>query len=293
MQQKIIDSFTSTFPDRIRAIYIQGSYADDTSVNTSDIDLLIVFKDCFQYDERQRAEMLIQQCIAENVIELDIEVADEQSLVDGLSPTFKYGSRLLWGEDIRDEFPLVSLKVWTRDRMHSSLWRTGHLFGRSGSVSYPLDYPDPQGEFYGYDARLLRLSDGREVRCTRDLIRLVGWSATGILAYKAGVYVARKSECHRLYQEHFQDEWGQLLQDIYELCRGKWNYLIPEDEDERRVLMHICERTLMFENHFLGIYKEFVLAELSADDEQGRLEAMKVLQWVDYRDDDVRNFIGT
>ncbi len=217
-------------------------------------------------------------------------MVDEQSLVEGISPTFKYGSRLLSGEDIRDKFPLVSLNAWTRDRMHSSLWRTAHLFHRSGSISYPLDYPDSQGKFYGYDARLLKLPDGREVHCTRDLIRLVGWSATAILAYKAKVYVARKSECHTLYKAHFDDEWGQLVQDIYELCRGKWNYLIPEDEDERRVLRRICERTLMFENHFLRIYKEFMIKELDGNDEQGRQEAMQVLQRVNYRDDDVRNF---
>ena len=291
LQRTIIDAFIFAFPERIHAIYIQGSYADDINVSTSDIDLLIVFKDSFQQNEQQYAESLARQCIATNAIELDIELVDEQSLIAGISPTFKYGSQLLFGEDIRDTFPLVSLIEWTRDRMHSSLWRTAHLFGRSGNVSYPLDYPDPHSEVYGYDARLVGLPDGREVHCTRDLIRLVGWSATAILAYKAGVYVARKSECHTLYQVHFQDEWGQLLQDIYELCRGKWNYLIPEDEDERRILRNICERTLMFENHFLSIYKEFVIEELNGEDEQGRLEALQVLRKVNYRDDDVYNCI--
>ena len=284
---KIVDSFTSAFPERICATYIQGSYADDTQIETSDIDLLIIFKDSFQHDEQQRAESLIQQYVAESTFELDIELVYEQSLVEGISPTFKYGSRLLSGEDIRDNFPLVSLKTWTRDRMHSSLWRTAHLFHRSGSIAYPLNYPDPQSEFYGYDARLLKLPDGRKVHCTRDLIRLVGWSATAILAYKKGVYVARKSECHTLYKAHFDDEWGKLLQDVYELCREKWNYLIPEDEDERRLLRNICERTLMFENHFLRIYKEFVIEELRGDDEQGRREAEQVLLRVDYQDDDV------
>ena len=237
IQYKIIEDFNTTFSDRIQAIYIQGRYADDTSVDTSDIDLLIVFKDHFRSGEQQCAEMLVQQCIAESTIELDIELVHERSLVVGISPTFKHGSRLIFGEDIRDAFPLISLIEWTRDRMHSSLWRTGHLFGRSGSVSSPLDYPDPHGEFYGYDARLLRLPDGSEVHCTRDLIRLVGWSATAILAYKAGVYVARKSKCHTLYKVHFDDEWGQFLQDIYGLCRGKWNYLIPEDVHERHMFL--------------------------------------------------------
>ena len=238
-----IVTFTSAFPERIRACYIQGSYADDTAVQTSDVDLLIIFKDIFRDEEQQHAASLAKQCMRGSSIELDIELDDEQHLVQGITPTFKDGSSLLWGDDIRDTFPLIPLIAWTRDRMHSSLWRTAQLFGRSGIVTYPMSYPDPQGEFYGYDARLLQLPDGYEVRCTRDLIRLTGWSATAILVYKVGVYVARKRDCHHLYQKYFDDEWGQLLQDIYELCRKKWNYLLPEDKGERLVLCHICEYT--------------------------------------------------
>jgi len=287
MVQNVIETFEAQFPERIRAYYIEGSYADANNVISSDLDVLLVFKNKFEDDEPQRAEELAEQCTAESTLELDIEAVDEHSLISGVSPTLKFGSSFLYGKDIRDSLPLISLEEWTRDRMHSSLWRTVHLCNRTPVIQYPLTYPDPNGEFYGYDARMLRLPDGQEVHCTRDLIRLVGWSATAIVAFKAGKYVARKSECHKLYQTYFNDEWGQLLQDIYELCRGKWNYLIPENQEDRQMLRAICERTLSFENHFLQVYKVFVLSELRSADTKGVLEALSVLQQITYQDEEI------
>ncbi len=285
--QNIIEIFEANFPQRIRAYYVEGSYANVSSVTTSDLDLLLIYKHKFGNDEAQRAEELAISLVNECTIELDIEFVDEQSLTKGVSPTLKFGSSCIYGEDIRDALPLVPLEEWTRDRMHSSLWRTVHICNRPPVLRYPLTYPDPHAEFYGYDARMLRLPSGQEVHCTRDLIRLTGWSATAMIAFKAGKYVARKSECHKLYQTCFNDEWGQLLQDIYELCRGKWNYLIPEKQEDRQKLRAICERTLGFENHFMQVYKAFVLSELRSADMKGVLEALYVLQKIMYQDEEI------
>ena len=285
--QSIVESFEAKFPQRIRAYYVQGSYADASSVTTSDLDVLLVYKERFEDDEAQKAEKLAGLCEAESSVELDIEWVDEQSLANGVSPTLKLGSSLIYGEDIRDTLLLISVEEWTRDRMHSSLWRTVHICNRPSIIHYPLTYPDPRGEFYGYDARMLRLPNGQEVPCTRDLIRLVGWSATAMIAFKAGKYVARKGECHKMYQACFNDEWGQLLQDIYEFCRGEWNYLIPDNLEERERLRIMCERTLGFENHFLLVYKKFVLSELRGADMRGVLEALSVLQRIVYQDEEI------
>ncbi len=285
--QNVIETFENKFSKRIRTYYIEGSYADASTVNSSDIDVLLVFRHEFKDEEQQQAETLAERLVAESVLELDIGFVDEQSLIHGVTPMLKFGSSLIYGEDIRDALPLIPLVEWTRERMHSSLWRTVHLYNRSSIIRYPLTYPEPNGEFYGYDARMLRLPNGQEVHCTRDLIRLTGWSATAMIAFKAGRYVARKSECHRMYQACFDDEWGQLLQDIYRLCRGKWNYLIPENSEDRHTLKAICERTLGFENHFLQVYKKFVLSELRNADPRGVLQVLSVLQKIVYQDEEI------
>ncbi len=287
-----IGIFELAFPGQIRACYIEGSYADQSAVFTSDLDLVIVLKGDAS-SNLARAEALAQHCCALSVVELDIGVADENKLAVGVPPYFKMGSILIYGEDIRDRLPLVSLPQWTRDRMHSSLWRTVHLFNRPPVIRYPLAYPDPSGEFYGYDRRKLRLPDGEEVNCTRDLIRLTGWSATALLAYRAGRYVTRKSECHVAYRESFQDEWGQLLEDIYVYCRNKWHYLLPTDPAERRKLRQICVRTLAFENYFLLVYKEFLLSELQAEDVEGKRMALWVLDQITYQDEEIEGVVAS
>jgi predicted nucleotidyltransferase len=290
MLQEIIELLNMRFPDRIHSYYIEGSYADNSCITTSDIDLLIVFKENFGNEqEKTEAEALALRSVTPYSVELDVMVLNEHGLSGGVSPNFKMGSTLLYGQDIRSQFPLISLTEWTRDRMHSSWWRTARLFKRGSVITYPLDYPNPSAEFYGYDARKLRLSNGQEVNCTRDLIRLVGWSATAIIAFKAGRYVARKSDCHKIYQECFHDEWGQLLQAIYEQCRGRWNYLIPEDSEERKMLRSLCQRTLAFESHFLSTYKEFLLLEFQHADEQALLQALWVLGEIVFQDGEVKD----
>lgn len=130
----------------------------------------------------------------------------------GIDPTFKFGARLAHGEDLRDRLPVVPIEAWTRDRTHTSYWRIASLFRRPRVVSRPLGYPDPDGAFYGYDRRTLRLPDGSEAHGTRDLIRLTGWAATGLVALQAGRYVSRESDCHVLHRACIVDEWSTPLE---------------------------------------------------------------------------------
>ena len=187
-----VDVFEAAFPGRVRGYYVEGSYAGATGVATSEVDLSIVFVDAFQDGEAARAWQLAEACRLLSAVELDIGMDDEAAWRAGLPPALKLAARLVYGTETRDRFPLVPLAAWTRDRMHTSYWRMVHLFGRPAMIAPPLGYPDPDDEFYGYLRRTVRLPDGREVPCTRDLIRLTGWAATGLLAWEAGVYVARK-----------------------------------------------------------------------------------------------------
>ncbi|HEX6121873.1 MAG TPA: hypothetical protein VFY89_01870, partial [Ktedonobacterales bacterium] len=190
------------------------------------------------------------------------------------------GSRHLWGADVLAEVPLVPLAVWTRDRMHSSYWRLGGLFTRPRPLAAPLAYPDAGDEFYGYCRRPTRLPTGREVPGTRDLIRAVGWMATALLAHQVGCYVARKSECAPAYRESLGGEWAPLVADVARWVRQEWRYLIPDTAEARARLRAICARTLGFENHFLAIYRPYLLAELASEDAAARARALEALEYM-------------
>lgn len=287
--QNVIGLFEMVFAGRVRAYYVKGSYADNSPVGSSDIDLTLLFKGSFEAEaERAQVEQLAHYCVGLSEIELDISLEDETKWRDeGLWPNLQMGGLLVYGTEVRDQFEIVSVEQWTRDRMHSSYWRTARLFERVVPLTYPLALPDPNAEFGGYDQRKVRLPDGREVNCTRDLIRLTGWAATALIAYQTGHYVSRKRDCHLLYRQLIGDEWAALLDEIYQKCRVEWNYLIPTDVAAHQELRDICQRTLNFENHFLTIYKKFALEQLEAADPSGQNWALRLQREIPFADAEI------
>lgn len=283
----VVAAFERGLTDRVRGYYLVGSFADSTAVTTSDLDVHIVLKGAADAETLATARRLADGCVHDSARELDIEIADESELARGARPNFKLRSALITGEDIREQVPLIPLITWTRDRMHSSWWRVACLFARPAIITLPLDYPEPAEPFLGYTRRAVRLSNGEAAASTRDLIRLVSWAATALLALQCGVYVSSKSEAHVLYRERLGGESAALMDDVFALCRTRWAYLIPNDPEERAALRAICERTLGFEQTFAAVYREYLLAELHGDDREGVRFAAEVMRRAPLRDDAV------
>ena len=119
-----IGIFETVFPDRIRGYYLVGSYADGTAVSTSDIDLKILFKDCFRDDaERESSQKICDYCFGRisqiSPIVGDVMARDEEIVFSqtSLRLRIKEGSLLVYGEDIRDRIPLTSIDEHIRDTM--------------------------------------------------------------------------------------------------------------------------------------------------------------------------------
>ena len=205
--QGLVGILEAVFPGRIRGYYLEGSYADQTALTTSDIDLIILFKDSFlDTTEREKAEQLVEHYSTVSAFELDVSFLDEGQIADGAPPALKLGGTLLSGEPVPDEFPLVSVAEWGRERMHAAYWLMTKVFGRPNVVTMPRGYPQPAAEFYGYTERTIRLADGREVPSTRDLIRVIGWAATALVAHQGKQIVPCKKESHLLYRTYINDE---------------------------------------------------------------------------------------
>lgn len=273
----IVGLFEAAIPGRLRSVYVEGSCADESAVATSDVDLIVLFKDRFRdEEEREAAQKVARYCVQLSALELDFDVLDEAQAMGGAYPMLKLGSRLLYGEDVRERVPLMPIEEWTRQRMHAAFWLMVNLFERPRVARYPLAYPDPTDEFFGYLRRTVRLADGTEAPTTRDLIRVTGWAATALVALKARRYVVRKRECYATYREEIGGEWANLLERIYDTCRREWNYLVPGAEEARQRLRSLCRSTLGFENHFLKEYQSFLVAELRSGDERAVRAALHI-----------------
>ncbi len=271
--QEVIRVYENAFPGQIAGYYVEGSYADQTYVATSDIDMTIVFSNHLAHEDvRKAAEGLWATSVHASTMEVDIIVVDEDNLHEGVYPTLKVGSQLIYGQDVCSKYPILPLEVWTRERMHAAYCLLVAVYQRPTPIHLPLVFPNPEDEFYGYANRMVRLPDGKEVPCTRNLVRTTGWAATALLALQAKQYAVRKRDCSGLYRHFIGDEWSSLLEEISTYCRGEWQYLIPAERRGRQRLRALCERTLHFEQHYLSIYKPYLLEELhSTEQEYARL----------------------
>jgi predicted nucleotidyltransferase len=290
---EVIGVYEATFPGQIAAYYVEGSYADQTQLPTSDLDLVIVFRHRFADAEaRSLAERLwTSQHLLTS--EVDITIVEEDRLRGGVPPNVKLGGRLLYGQDVCRLYPLLPIEAWTRERMHAAYWLLIKVYHRPTPVHLPLAFPAPSDEFYGYINRTLRLPDGREVPCTRNLVRTTGWAATALLALQAGQYVGRKRDCARLYREQIGDEWSSLLEALAHSCRDEWQYRIPTASHARKFLRELCERTLQFEQHFLTRYKSYLLEQFRASEQEHVRTAMLFQEQLPLEDAEVTTMLQT
>jgi hypothetical protein len=177
--------------------------------------------------------------------------------------------------------------------MHDSFGLISHLFGRPGYVRYPLDFPKPDADFFGYNDRVIRLENGTKLLSTKNIIRASGWAATALIAWKAGQYVTGKTECLELYRRYIGDEWTAHLEELHNKVRDAWKYLIPAAQAAQAELRTICRRNLAFENHFLLMYKDYLLSELATKDPSGCIWALDSYGRTPYLDEEVCSAIAS
>ena len=276
----IIGIFETVFPDRIRGYYLTGSYSDGSAVTTSDIDIYIVFKDSFTNGEEVLARQLWLYCRQICFVKIDLIRINEERLLRVGNIGVKLATLLMYGEDIREKIPLPVFDTYLQGVTEASFSYLAGALRDADSLVFPLDYPDPAGVFYGYDAK----DWGTE---TKGLVSSVCRAATAIVALKGGRYVGKKSDSIKSYKDCINDEWTGFLEEMYEEGRERWGYRIPEDAVERDRLRELCRRTLAFENHYLSIYREYLLAQLRREDDSCRLFAVKRLGETIYADEEI------
>jgi hypothetical protein len=227
----LIEIFELAFPGRVRAYYLAGSFATADAVAGSDIDFRSIFKGEFAAGEAERATRLRDSCARISAFQLDMPVRCEAHYLSGAEDplALKTASLLLYGADIRDQLAVPPLDRYARMITEAPRRNLARLRG-GPIIRYPLGYPDPDGEFYGYDVA------GR----TQHFVVSIGWAATGLLVLDAGQYVARKSAWLDLYRQHIADEWLPFLAAVYGRCRIDWAYAIPADAAGRAELRELC-----------------------------------------------------
>lgn len=235
--QGVIGVFQQVFLGRIRGYYLRGSYCSESAVPNSDLDLYVIFKEDFRDPvEIIKAVELGRACAFMSPMLLEISPSAEIHLSQpehaGLALNFKRSTQFHFGEDIRDQVPTPSSDDWVRWAMHAP--QASLLATRSAEfVTFPLSHPNPEAEFYGYDRQTIPCADGIDRLSSKLLLATVGWIATALVALRTGQYLGSKREAVELYKMHIHDEWTNVVEQVYEQCRNRWHYLIPDKEAEK------------------------------------------------------------
>ena len=279
----LIAHFETTFPTRIRSYYLGGSYSDGTAVghdfspNSSDVDLFIIFRGTVVADESATFEGLVAECRRDLPVQVDAHAYSEDDLfhqprkdatqISFLNALIKVAGVLVYGDDLRAALPTVPFSRYVLDVIESGIFCVGIPRQRE-ALAYPLvtplvsplAYPNPVGEFYGYEMVPAR---PEAPPGTRALVALTAWVATLILALETGHYAGQKSQSLRLCREYLpNDQRTQLAAAINDLCKGAWGYALPPRAGDRMRLRELCRETLALENEYLRIVHDYLLTQL-------------------------------
>ena len=186
--------------------------------------------------EAQKAWQLSQSLALISPVYLDFMAAGENELLHADDVTLKLASRLIYGEDIHDAIQLPSLEAYIRHCTSGAVTIASARLRKRDVIVYPLDYPDPSGEFLGYPHEpAADGSYGADIGPLKWLVAVVGRAAQSILALREGQYVATRAACLQTYRERINDQWADFIEDIYALCRARWRYTfrVPPRSDKR------------------------------------------------------------
>lgn len=312
--ESLVTACEQFFPGRIRSYYLGGSNSDGTAVghgrssNSSDVDLFVIFYSTITEDESATFQHLVAECQLTSPIQLDTHTYSEDDLLrkpgsdttqtSFLNALIRVAGVLIYGDDICADLPPVQFSHFVLDVIESGVFHLGIPRQREGiayplvtPLVFPLTYPDPAGEFYGYDTVLARSSAPRG---TRVLVALTAWIATLILALETGRYAGQKSQCIRLCKEFLpNDRRTQLAATIYDLCKDTWGYALPEQAKDREQLRSICRETLALENDYLLITRDYLLDRLQHGKVPEKRRVSRILQSVVYQDDNVQAAVSS
>src|SRR5262249_804102 len=174
----------------------------------------------------------------------------------------------LYGMDIRPQIPRKPVTAHIRDLMHSMYDLLARVRGNPPRLTVPLAYPDAVGKLYGYDQRRIRHGDDLRSVGTKDLVTNVLAIANVLTLRESGRYVGtgKKADIPEQYRQWVADQWTELVTDIYHSCRHRWGYGVPTTVAEQAHLRSLCHDVLSFENHFLSVYRDYLLEELQHPD---------------------------
>jgi hypothetical protein len=269
------------FPERLRSVYLVGSYSSGREVQASDIDIIAVFR--FQVDSREKVTTQHLAMLASKIagVRFDIHCTTDRLLSTEGSELIKLNSKLLWGEDLSSIVVMPRLKDYQRRTSMAALRSILRVRAGLELHTLPLSAPDPSCSYLGYEF------SGSE-RPLHSIVSIVSDIAKATVGYLLEEYVGIKEKNLKLLQKTNTPN-ASLSQEIYVQCRNNWNLLLPKRASERRWLREAVDLMPAMETHFIRNVAIPVLAEptnLTSRPTSLHLAGLPKIQWASMTGDE-------
>jgi hypothetical protein len=173
-----------------------------------------------------------------------------------LSAAVKLTGILAWGRDVRDKIEVPKADEYAREALPVCASLVARVRGDVALLIYPLGYPDPKGDFNGYDHSEAVPGSAETAPATRLLVRTVCACALGVLAVRRQLVIGSKAQAVAAYRADV-GAGADTLAAIWQTCRLDWGYRVPEEAEDRALLRGLCAAVPALENELLRAYREF------------------------------------
>ena len=281
----LLGIYQTVFPERLRCLYIVGSYSDGSAVLGSDLDLGVVFTEPLASEHLAQFRQINQSLALISPVRLDCGTVTPERFTNGIPAGLK-SALIVYGEDVFAGMSLEPVEAALRRGMSNTFHSLYVLRQRDEGLVYPLNYPDPTGEYYGYERWGTYLGERTFGPGVRSLVTSVTLMASCCVMLQAGQPVASKQESVLAYETYVGDEWTEFVGQVYAQCKQDWHYQLPRTAKARRLFRRLCAKMLGFENHFLGRCRELVLNDLKHSEKSVREMALYRLHRISYPGED-------
>jgi hypothetical protein len=237
------------------SVYLHGSRLNRSRQASSDIDVTVILKD-----------PTWQVHLGNDFRNLDMDLpvrldAGVYSLASLNSPEHGYeagrvlnAAKLVYGDDVRPLLTAEFVQVGHRSRTLEQARKGIALLRGVEQVPTPLDFPDERCFFFGYElVRKPSWYAHGDSFGTKELVATATWCASAWLAANAGVAVYSKRDAVDRYAATRYDANGELVADLWELCRVNLANALPEGPDDRSQLRLLCARFLALEREIASL----------------------------------------
>jgi predicted nucleotidyltransferase len=268
------------FPTAIKSAYLCGSQAGGEVHPSSDIDLLIVLNSAATPDTVERLEETLRACSAFSLIPIDATVVDESDMADFGAALLSDEVFLVMGTHIRESLSYPSSDLVAATLMHMAFAAVASHYPSGGTLPKPLAPADAEDPWLGFGQNSLPANETHPIPDVKRLVTLVIRITQALLAVRTGRMIHPKGELLAVaFRNHLEGPWADYVATFFRRYRDEWWQRISGDDEGRQALRQLCENAYRFAEWFLGVYREFLVADLRhPDDKRRRLARRNIVR---------------